>query len=288
MLGSAALNVVFGLGEGLYFLIFVWACNGYCQALGWTPCVRVASNWFSAARRGRALGILGTSYQVMASVTYLVAGASVEWLGWRGAFYVPAVLLAAAGRSTCSCSCARRPTSPTPRPAAGVRAPARAGALETILVTLTNPALWVLAVTLFLLDACRYFFTDWGLAHLQEVQQGSVLMTAVKYAVLPGGRDRRGPVRRVGHGPLLRRPPGPGHLRAAGAARRPDRRLRHRLAPATGPRWCCCSGSGSPSSARRCCWSGRLRRTWPGGGRRRRPPGSSTSWATWGRSAATW
>ena len=45
----------------------------------------------------------------------------------------------------------------------------------------------MLAVTLFLLDACRYFFTDWGLAHLQEVQQGSVLMTAVKYAVLPGG-----------------------------------------------------------------------------------------------------
>src|SRR5688572_26647960 len=39
MFGSAALNVVFGLSEGLYFLIFVWACNGYCQALGWTPCV---------------------------------------------------------------------------------------------------------------------------------------------------------------------------------------------------------------------------------------------------------
>src|ERR1051325_9924558 len=30
MLGSAALNVAFGLAEGLYFLIFVWACNGYC------------------------------------------------------------------------------------------------------------------------------------------------------------------------------------------------------------------------------------------------------------------
>lgn len=56
MFGSAALNVSFGLSEGLYFLIFVWACNGYCQALGWTPCIRVASNWFPATRRGRALG----------------------------------------------------------------------------------------------------------------------------------------------------------------------------------------------------------------------------------------
>src|SRR5829696_5984169 len=35
MLGSAALNVVFGLAEGLYSLIFVWAMNGYSQALGW-------------------------------------------------------------------------------------------------------------------------------------------------------------------------------------------------------------------------------------------------------------
>ena len=53
MLGSAALNVVFGFAEGLYFLIFVWACNGYCQALGWTPCVRTIANWFPASRRGR-------------------------------------------------------------------------------------------------------------------------------------------------------------------------------------------------------------------------------------------
>src|SRR5262245_38276552 len=27
MLGSALLNVVFGLAEGLYYLTFVWACN---------------------------------------------------------------------------------------------------------------------------------------------------------------------------------------------------------------------------------------------------------------------
>src|SRR5262245_2792519 len=188
MLGSAALNVVFGLAEGLYFLIFVWAMNGYCQALGWTPCVRVAANWFPAARRGRALGILGTSYQFMASVTYVVAGASVHLLGWRGAFYVPAALLAAAAvhmlvflRETPDKHANAPPSAHQPGPARNSQV------LENILVTLANPALWVLAATLFLLDACRYFFQDWGLAHLQEVQPSSVLGTAVKYAVLPAG-----------------------------------------------------------------------------------------------------
>src|SRR5581483_8904195 len=155
MLGSAALNVVFGLAEGLYFLIFVWACNGYCQALGWTPCVRVLSNWFPASRRGRAIGVIGTSYQFMASVTYVVAGASVQWLGWRGAFYVPAVLLAAAAvhmfvylREDPGLPGNGSPASAHPAP------PRPGGFRENVLVTLANPALWVLAVTLFLLDAC--------------------------------------------------------------------------------------------------------------------------------------
>ena len=184
MLGSAALNVAFGLAEGLYFLMFVWACNGYCQALGWTPCVRVIANWFPVTRRGRAIGVVGTSYQFMAGVTYLVAGASVHWLGWRGAFYIPAVLLAAAAVHML----VLLRESPDERSDAGPRS--RDPAMwwtETIRVTLANPALWVLAVTLFLLDATRYFFQDWGLAHLLEVQKSSVLGTAIKYAILPAG-----------------------------------------------------------------------------------------------------
>src|SRR6476620_7635525 len=51
MFGSAALNVLFGLGSGFYFLLFVWASNGFCQSLGWTPCVRVAANWVPIVRR---------------------------------------------------------------------------------------------------------------------------------------------------------------------------------------------------------------------------------------------
>jgi sugar phosphate permease len=187
MLASAGLNVIFGFAEGLYFLIFVWACNGYCQALGWPPCIRVVANWFPFSSRGRAIGIIGTSYQFMAGVTYLVAGVSVHWFGWRGAFYVPAALLAAAAihmlvflRESPGGADAR--TAFEQRRSVG-----RGPWTENVLVTLTNPGLWLLAVTLFLLDATRYFFQDWGLAHLLDVQKSSVLSAAVKYAVLPAG-----------------------------------------------------------------------------------------------------
>ena len=254
MLVSAALNVAFGMGAALYFLIFIWACNGYFQALGWTPCMRVAANWFPVEKRGRAVGIIGTGYQATAALTYVMAGYSVQWLGWRGAFYVPAAVFALC--------CLHMLLFLKERPAGnagenfekivsvdetqgwlvqlwgvllwtlsilalgaavggvvfGVSYVAeRYGWVQAILVvvgfllllmvlcrilekekgeksiwpnitlTLTNPWLWFLAVSLGLLNACRYGFLDWGLVHLIETQGGEIGKSALKYAVLPLG-----------------------------------------------------------------------------------------------------
>ena len=55
---------------------------------------------------------------------------------------------------------------------------------ENLRLTLANPALWLLALSLGLLNAVRYGFLDWGLTHLKEVQGGRVDLNAVKIAVL--------------------------------------------------------------------------------------------------------
>src|SRR5215207_463340 len=94
LLASAALNVLFGWASALYFLTFVWACNGYVQALGWPPTIRVGANWFPALQRGRALGIIGTGYQLCGALTFVVAGWAADKFGWRGALYVPAAIVA--------------------------------------------------------------------------------------------------------------------------------------------------------------------------------------------------
>lgn len=188
MFGSTALNVVFGFATGFHFLLFVWFCNGYCQALGWTPCMRVAANWIPSQRRGRLIGILGTSYQVTAALTYVLAGWSAHLLGWRAAFYVPSLLLAAAAvhmlfflRESPDAS-RGADHGPSNRQAA-----AGGTWLDNLKATLANPGLWFLALALGLLDACRYGFTDWGLTHLKEVQGTHVGIAALKYAVLPAG-----------------------------------------------------------------------------------------------------
>ncbi len=181
MFGSAALNVVFGFGAALYFLLFVWATNGYCQAFGWTPCMRVAANWFPVERRGRAIGIIGTGYQATAALTFVVAGWSAQQFGWRGALYIPAILLSLAGIFMLLF------LRESPEPAPTSPRPSKPGGGGNLLLTLTNPRLWLLAASLGLLNACRYGFVDWGLTHLKETQGIGVGKAALNYAILPLG-----------------------------------------------------------------------------------------------------
>ena len=195
MFSTAVLNVLFGFGTAIYFLIFIWACNGYFQALGWTPCVRVLANWFPVRRRGRVIGMVGTGYQATAVATYLVSGFAAEWFGWRGALWVPAGIMALAalamlllleekpreqdGDESCEDEDIAEKKPPKNDPGNSV--------LHNFWLTVTNPALWLLGISLGLLNASRYGFLDWGLTHLKEVQETGVGKAALKYAVLPFG-----------------------------------------------------------------------------------------------------
>jgi sugar phosphate permease len=185
MLASAALNVLFGLGTGFYFLLFVWACNGYFQSLGWSPTMRVAANWFPPVRRGRAIAIIGTGYQLAGSLTFVVAGWSAEWLGWQGAVFVPSALLTATALYMLA-TLEERPATALERTAAAAARPT-ATWRANVAATLSNPRLWLLALALGLLNACRYGFLDWGVSHLMEVQAAGLGVSALKYSILPFG-----------------------------------------------------------------------------------------------------
>ena len=181
MFGSAALTIAFGFGTGFYLLLFLWAMNGYAQSLGWSPTMRVAANWFPPKGRGRAIAIIGTGYQLLGSVTIVVAGWSAQMLHWRGALLIPAGLLIAAGVHMLLTL-----DEGTAEPAATASKSATTWR-ENLAATLSNPRLWLLALSLGLLNACRYGFLDWGVTHLMEVQKGGLGSSALKNSVLPAG-----------------------------------------------------------------------------------------------------
>ena len=187
LLASAGLNILFGFATSVYFMIFVWACNGYVQALGWPPTMRVAANWFNLTHRGRAIGIIGTGYQLCGALTFFLSGWAADKFGWRGVLFVPsAILILAAAHMWFLLeekpAEARTVSDPQQKPVA-----AKHTFKENLLATLTNPALWFLGLGLWLLDACRYGFTDWGVSHLMTVQNAAVDKAAFKYALLPFG-----------------------------------------------------------------------------------------------------
>lgn len=191
MFGSAALNVLFSFSTGFYFLLFVWASNGYCQSLGWPPTIRVVGNWVPVLRRGKAIGIIGTGYQLTLGLTYFVSGQAAEFLGWRGALYVPAMLLAATGL-VMLVFLRDSPNTPASAALTGVDQATTAARSRTLwvtnlLLTLSNPALWLFGLSLGLLNACRYGFLDWGVSHLMSVQSIGVGKATLNYVVLAIG-----------------------------------------------------------------------------------------------------
>jgi MFS transporter, OPA family, glycerol-3-phosphate transporter len=184
MFGSSAVTIAFGFGTGFYLLLFLWATNGYAQSLGWSPTMRVAANWFRPIQRGRGIAIIGTGYQLLGSLTIVVAGWSAQWLGWRGALFIPAALLAASGIHMLITLREAPDIAPD-----GVTTTAtdRGTWRSNVAATLSNPRLWLLAVSLGLLNACRYGFLDWGVTHLMEVQETGIGAAALKNSVLPAG-----------------------------------------------------------------------------------------------------
>jgi sugar phosphate permease len=172
-------------GGPLAVMIVLAFANGWFQAGGWPPCVKVASRWFPIEQRGRTMGVLGTSLTLGSAATIFGAGLLLHLThdAWRIALVVLAALLAV--------SCAHTLLRLVEHPPGGdvspglVVLPDRMPIAESLAATLGNPRVWVLALGLFGLDAVRYGFLDWAPGHLAEAQGTDDLSAALKTAVLP-------------------------------------------------------------------------------------------------------
>lgn len=193
-LGGAvrAIAGVFGLsvasGGPLALMLMLAFLNGWFQAGGWPPCVKIAGRWFPIALRGRTMGVLGTSLTLGSALAIFVVGALLSWTGnvWRVAFIVPPALLLA----SCVHTFLRLEEHP-PTDAAGDASAAAHHATDRLPIgqalaaTLGNPRIWVLALGLFGVDAVRYGFLDWAPGHLAEVHGSGAASAALKTAVFP-------------------------------------------------------------------------------------------------------
>lgn len=126
MLVSAAATAAFGLSSSMVGFVGAMLVNGVAQATGWPGTTKAMADATTRSERGRVMGVWTTCYQVGGiAATALAAWAMSRW-GWRAAFVVPAVGVAAVGllvwvtlRDGAPAGAKPEPTPPSDRAARG-------------------------------------------------------------------------------------------------------------------------------------------------------------------------
>lgn len=95
---SVVANVVFGFSSAVLVLGVAWMANGWVQGMGFPPCCRLMTHWFPPEKLATKMSIWNTSHSIgawtAAAICPLIA---VSSFGWRGVFFVPAIICTVAG-----------------------------------------------------------------------------------------------------------------------------------------------------------------------------------------------
>jgi phosphoglycerate transporter family protein len=202
---SAIMNIAFGLSAGFATLALFWTLNAWFQGMGFPPCARVLSHWFSPNERGTYWGIWNTSHQVGAAIILVGSGFLVSNYGWRSCFIVPGVVSVVVAlwlferlRDT--------PGSLGLPPVEAYKGESAATSNGTVADAAMNPLefrlfvrrrvfgnkyIWFAAIANFFVYAIRYGFVNWAIKYLHSAKGFSLeyaggTMAAFEIAGLAG------------------------------------------------------------------------------------------------------
>ncbi len=181
---TALVNFAFGATRNYYGHLFLWTLNGFIQGMGYGPCTRGLSHWYSVSERGTIFGKWNTSHNVGGGIAgVLAAGCAHHW-DWPSAFFVPGII------ATCCAFYLFWRMRDTPQ-AEGLPPieehrkdypPEERGDQEKELTTrellfryiLPNKMLWLIAFANIFVYIARYAMVDWGPTYLKEVKGASL------------------------------------------------------------------------------------------------------------------
>lgn len=97
LVASGLINLLFPSIDSLWALVVLWSLNGFAQACGWTPGLKIVASVLDPKRASRVASIYGTSFVVGTSISWALAGALVDNVSLRSAFVVPGIILTVLG-----------------------------------------------------------------------------------------------------------------------------------------------------------------------------------------------
>lgn len=182
---TGILNIVFAYCLSFPALLIVWTLNGFFQGLGWPPCARILTHWYSRNERGFWWGLWNISINLGGiSLPLLTAWLATSY-SWQIALIVPGVIGIIVGLWLCN----RLKGTPQQEglPTVGQW---RHDVLElrqerlsppqpmlTILkeTILFNRMIWLLGFSYILIYLIRIAINDWGNLWLSETHGANLL-----------------------------------------------------------------------------------------------------------------
>ena len=94
LLVCAIANFGFGMSSAVWYMGVFWLVNAWFQGMGFPPCAKSLTHWFSPDERGVTMSIWNTSHSVGAGLVFLLnAGILIAFHdNWRFCFFVPGAL----------------------------------------------------------------------------------------------------------------------------------------------------------------------------------------------------
>ncbi len=181
---SGVLNFLFAGATTYWAHIGLWTLNGFIQGMGYGPCTRGLSHWFSVRERGKVFGAWNISHNLGGGIAGVLAARCAEHWGWSSAFYVPGAI-AILGSFYLFWRMRDTPQSlglppveeyrndfPSPEHTVHERdLTAREMFFQYIL---PNKMLWILAFANVFVYIARYAMLDWGPTYLKEAKGASL------------------------------------------------------------------------------------------------------------------
>ncbi|MFA4874040.1 MAG: MFS transporter [bacterium] len=192
LLGSAIFNIFFGMSSGLIAFGCFWLLNAWFQSMGWVPCSRLLTHWYSPKELGTKWGICNTSAQFGGGGIMILSGFLITNYGWRSAFYVPGIIAVLVGLFLLN-RLRDTPQSLGLPPVEEYRGEAHitdahedtAESMKEVLFkyVLTNKLVWYTSMASFFVYIVRIGVLDWAPTFLKESKGSSLAGAGLKVAL---------------------------------------------------------------------------------------------------------
>src|SRR5438552_4925130 len=202
---SAMLNIAFGMSATVTMLGVIWMLNGWFQGMGFPPCARLMTHWFSPKELATKMSVWNMSHGLGAAGVFVLCGVLVgRYHDWRVAFFIPAAMaIACCGllmlylRDTPE-SVGLADVPGTCETASGGEEPFASSLAKQVFA---NPYIWILSIANFFVYTIRYAVLDWAVTMLNQ-SKGVTLANA---GLIVAGFEVAGGVGALGAGWLTDR-----------------------------------------------------------------------------------